>query len=141
EGEGAALRHRPRGEHAAALQPEVVMQAAGVVPLDHEQRVPPPASRTATGGKGFRRFLRIPFASVVLQTHIGTLPGPGFENRPDENTACKRYATPQELLHKGGGSALEAGFYRPRVIFRAGEKAVDSGGKSSPDACLRRRTP
>ena len=45
--EGDALRHRPRGERAVPLEPEVVVEAPRVVALDDEDRLlaPRAASR------------------------------------------------------------------------------------------------
>ena len=50
-----ALRHRPRHQHAVALQPEVPVQRAGVVLLDHERVVVALGQRTSAGtGSGVR---------------------------------------------------------------------------------------
>ncbi len=65
---GGPLGHGPRLQRPAGLQPEVVVQAAGLVFLHHE---PPPPGGLAAAGE-------IPLAAVVIQA--GPLPGRGKPN-------------------------------------------------------------
>ena len=61
-----ALRHRPGEQHAGALEAEVVVEPAGVVPLDHEDRLLaalPPAERL--GG-----LPGIALAAVLVEAHV-----------------------------------------------------------------------
>ncbi len=60
-----ALRQRPRHQHPLVLQPEIEVQPAGVVLLDHKG-VP------ASGGAGerFGRRIRIPHRAVPLQALV-----------------------------------------------------------------------
>ena len=79
---GQALGHRPRRQHAVALEPHVPVQAAGVVLLHHEPVVG--AGRRIGLGDGLRRARRVALAAVLLQRHGPTvvrvtvvLPHPG----------------------------------------------------------------
>ncbi len=67
-----ALRHGPRGERSRPLEPEVVVQPPGVVPLDDEDRLRgpllPPRERLWCPR-------RVPFAPVLAQVaHAETFP-------------------------------------------------------------------
>ena len=48
--EARPLRHRPAGQRAFDLQAQIVVQAAGVVFVDHEHRRPVARGRDLTGG-------------------------------------------------------------------------------------------
>src|SRR5690349_6487798 len=52
---------------------------------------------------------------------------------------CKRPGFTEEAFPQAGGPTLEAGIYRPRVVFRAGEKAVDTGESGRGKRCLKRK--
>jgi hypothetical protein len=56
-----ALRHRPAGQCAAALEPEVVVEPPRVVALDDEDRLP----AAFPGPERLRRAFRIAFSPVV----------------------------------------------------------------------------
>jgi hypothetical protein len=56
-----ALRHRPAGQRPVALEAEVVVQAARVVPLDDEDRLLPRLLRA----EGLGRLLRVALAFVL----------------------------------------------------------------------------
>src|SRR4029450_6210999 len=62
-----ALRHRPARERAVHLEPEVVVQPRGVVPLHDEDRVLALLLR----GEGLRRLLRVPLPAVLLELGHG----------------------------------------------------------------------
>src|SRR5262249_7796636 len=64
-----ALRHGPAREGSVALEPQVVMEAARVVPRHDEQGLP---AATATG-KRLARPRRITLATVLLQKHDGII--------------------------------------------------------------------
>jgi hypothetical protein len=70
-----ALRHRPRGENAVALEAEVVVEAARVVPLHHEDRRLFLATLTA---KRLWSLLAIALA-FVLRKLLAHVAFPGFE--------------------------------------------------------------
>jgi len=61
-----ALGHGPGRERAVSFQPEVVVQPAGVVPLNHEDRLLA-AFRAA---ERLRRLRRIPFFAVLVERHL-----------------------------------------------------------------------
>ena len=63
-----ALRHRPRRQGAVELEPEVVVEPAGVVPLDDEDRCPRSLTRPRTG-KGLRGLGWISLAPVLARAH------------------------------------------------------------------------
>src|SRR5581483_1609036 len=65
--EGNALRHRPRGESAALLQAEVVVQPPCVVTLHDEDR---PFRRLLLRAERLRGLLRVPLATVFGQRHL-----------------------------------------------------------------------
>ena len=59
--EGQALRHRPAHEHAVDLEPEVVVQTAGAMPLHHEAGPSVAVGAPSPAGSGVRsksRFCR-----------------------------------------------------------------------------------
>jgi hypothetical protein len=61
------FRHRPARERAVALEPEVVVEAPRVVPLDHE----PPLTRTRVpAAEGFRRLPAVTLALVLVEAHL-----------------------------------------------------------------------
>ena len=70
---GQALGHRPRRQHAVALEPHVPVQAAGVVLLHHEAVVG--AGRRIGLGDGLRGARRVALAAVLLQRHGPTVVG------------------------------------------------------------------
>ena len=69
------LRHRPGGEHAVPLEPEVVMEAPGGVLLDDEERVGAAAAALAAKRLGRRRRVALlpvgvePWHSPILRVH------------------------------------------------------------------------
>ena len=67
--EGRALGDRPRHEDATDLEPEVVVETGGPVPLDDESPAP---GRSAVGGRARGRLRRLPevaLAAVFLEGH------------------------------------------------------------------------
>ena len=68
-----ALRHGPRGERPVALEPEVVVEVAGVVALDDEDRIARPATLRA---ERLRRLRPVALALVLAELvgHPGSLP-------------------------------------------------------------------
>src|SRR4029077_7980145 len=62
--EGHALRHGPAGERALALEAEVVMKAARVVALDHEDRL---LAALLAFAKRLRSLVLVPLAPIFLQ--------------------------------------------------------------------------
>src|SRR5207244_9702664 len=68
-----ATRNRPANQYAVKLQPQIPVQAAGMVLMDDKRVV-----RARLGGRnrnGLRGTGRIAFAAVLVQaiTHIGTV--------------------------------------------------------------------
>src|SRR5262249_24102742 len=64
--EARALGHRPALERAVELEPEIVMEMAGCVLLDHEgqiRRSAPAGPRTLA--RGLRRGLEVPLAAIL----------------------------------------------------------------------------
>ena len=72
-GFGEVFRHRPRHQHAVVLQPEVVVQASGVMLLDDE-RVALPRGWFHRGHR-LRGFRRVALAAVCAQSIAGRRPG------------------------------------------------------------------
>jgi hypothetical protein len=65
-----AFRHRPRGEGAVLLEPQVVVEVPGVVPLDDEDRV---AGPPAPAGKRLRRLGGVALTPILAEGHLGSL--------------------------------------------------------------------
>src|SRR5258707_6824394 len=114
--ERQACRRRTGRERPASLETEVVVQPAGVVPLDDEDRLL--ALRLAA--ERLRRPLRVALPFVVAQAHGRCLTCGGRAAAVWERQKRSR----QDQLLQAGGPTLEAGFYPPRVVFGPGEKAV-----------------
>src|SRR5581483_8493652 len=68
-----AFRHGPGGQHAVALEPEVVVEPARIVALDDEDGAPPPGAAPAAERLG--RLLRVAFSLVFAELlgHPGVL--------------------------------------------------------------------
>ena len=68
-----ALRHRPRGERAVPLEPEVVVEAPRVVALDDEDRRLRRAAASSVNGSGvcFGSRLRLYSRSFVAPAFFG----------------------------------------------------------------------
>ena len=88
--ERGSLWHRPADQHAVYLEPEVVVEVTGPMPLDHET-----ATRHSTGTRRFTgrpvatrfgRQVEITFPLVLLEAHVEfsvvVRPGMGPERRP-----------------------------------------------------------
>jgi hypothetical protein len=83
-----ALGQGPRDQHAVVLEPEVPVQAASVMLLDDESRLPGLAS--AGLATGLRGSVEAPFRPIFPQvTHVynGTRLGPRFHHlgEPDRD--------------------------------------------------------
>src|SRR5205823_10784569 len=129
--------HGPGGERAVPLEPEVVVQPPRVVALDDEDRLlrPPRLS-----GEGLGRLLRIPLAPVLLQAHLGKL---CLWARLGIGEALRIWvvsgqASPMRLFRKRGVRRSRP-VYRPRVVFGAGEKTVDTGERRPGKRFLKRK--
>src|SRR5581483_11179001 len=71
------LRHRPGGEHTVALEPEVVVEAAGVMALNDEDRLRAPLAPA----EGLRRLLRVALRAVVGQLRHRPVHSPVWKMR------------------------------------------------------------
>src|SRR6185295_12824464 len=87
------------------------------------------------------RPLPVALAPILAQAHVRkACRSPGLEiGRTDENMVCKRPGFFHEAFPQAGGPTLGAGLYRPRVVFRAGEKPVDTGEISAGNRFLKRK--
>src|SRR6185436_2048357 len=76
--ERRALRHGPRHEDAADLEPEVVVQPRGAMALDHEAAVTDGRGRLAGGtGRRLRGLREIALSAVLLEGHRTECAEPG----------------------------------------------------------------
>src|SRR5439155_18497892 len=109
------LRDGPGGEGAVPLQPEVVVEPAGVVPLDDEDR-PGAAAPAAEGLRGL--------AGISLTT-VGVELGHLFHRFAVFNAPAAGHNAP-ELLHLTGGRRPGPASGGPRRIYPLVEKPVDA---------------
>ena len=123
-----ALRHGPatrarRRARAGSRSGAAARRAAGrrrSAPSPR-RRAPRRTAPASAVGSRLRRYCRRLTCGELAR---GACLGIGSR---DENMICKRPGFAEEAFPQAGGPTLEAGFYRPRVVFRAGEKAVDTG--------------
>src|SRR5581483_5215871 len=101
-----ALRNSPGGEHAVALEAEVVMEPARVMALDDERRPVrgSPASAERLGG-----LRRMPLLAVLLEAHEAFLARRRRVRSTDSRSACMR-STTSASSSAGSGSGIPSAF-------------------------------
>ena len=78
-----SLRHRPARESAVSLEPEVVVEATRVVPLDHEAR---PVAGVVAASERLRCLPRTALTPVLVEAHLWIVARSATRSLP---TGCK----------------------------------------------------
>src|SRR2546421_39839 len=105
-----ALRHRPARERSVAFEPEVVVEPARVVTLDHEDRI----LRLTFAGKRLAGLLRVALAPVLLEAHeafLARLRPPDFfwvRSTDSRRAAIRSTTSPAGSSSAGGGTSPSA---------------------------------
>jgi hypothetical protein len=126
-----ALRNGPAGQHAVALEPEVVVEAPGVMALDDEDRLLLPRGALALGER-LRGRVRVALGAVFLEL-LHRFPGT-FPQAPLPTRGCGHAVTswppvlnPRETLFApmSAKSPENPVFMRFQQNETDGEKPVD----------------